>query len=132
MGIYRKYKFLREFGKLPTPDSPFGNRRKNYRQIKKRLFNELNGKCENCKIPLYLVPSGNNIQKGFKNIDIVATIEHVYNRWDIRRGLDGEIVKLFCHKCNQDNEHTELNKLYEFYDSIYNIEIINLIELLNK
>ncbi len=81
----------------------------------KKLFRKSKGKCCYCGCDTILPKSG---YQGPQPINI-ATIEHEYNNFDIRRLFllpRFKKIKLACWKCNQSKGRENAVKHYEGYN----------------
>lgn len=73
------------------------------RREKKRKLKKYGETCPNCNI-IMIMPSSPNNGSLLPNH---ATIEHVYNKWDIRRAIEpyGKKKIVVCYSCNQKSQH---------------------------
>lgn len=95
----------------------------------KRLIKKYGLICQYCGTTLLVKKDGNG------RLDLNhATVDHVYSNLDIRRFLCEHVVKLACHKCNNDKVKKENKEI--LYNDDYNwgnLETPNvLINLLMK
>jgi len=75
-----------------------------------RLWEKHSGVCFYCGIKTKLPISGHH--KKHNHSSNIATIEHVYNKMDIRRFLENKKV-LCCYKCNNSKGAID-------YDNVFN------------
>jgi hypothetical protein len=78
--------------------SPFGKKRSGSCMTARRkiLYIKYNGICQGCGCKTIMTYC--NTHKLPKN---TATVEHIYHRWDIRRGIStAKDTTLFCFDCN--------------------------------
>lgn len=116
MGLVNKIKDI-----YKTPISPFGTcRSKKLRNRRIRLYKNKKGKCYYCGTTTILDLSGELNNKPIHNL---ATIDHKYFRWDIRRALSEENV-LSCWMCNQiknDNDNGKMWHGFTYLGNEFNI-----------
>lgn len=75
------------------------------------LFKKQNGKCAYCGV-LTVKPKSNNSCN--LNQDNLATVEHVYGRYDIRRAICKKTI-LCCYKCNHLRGNEEHGAIFKEY-----------------
>ncbi|HYH14324.1 MAG TPA: hypothetical protein VD794_03835 [Flavisolibacter sp.] len=115
----RPYDFI---AAIRTP--PFGKlvSARVVKSLRKRLYNYQDGLCYYC---------GNKTSLEInqeENIFLAATIEHVYDRWDIRRGVTNETV-LACYFCNQLKSRLDHARRWQGFDySEYAVSILNILK----
>ncbi len=76
--------------------------------LKRWLFKKYNGICQNCSCLTKLSK---------KVFDDTATVEHIYQRTDMRR-VFGNKVTLFCYKCNNDKNKFDVRRYNDQYSEI--------------
>lgn len=99
-----------------TPKSPFvrGQRKGSVHRRKLiALFRKQKGRCHYCRVKTIITPSGKE-WKGNEPKNL-ATVEHLYPAWDIRRALCSfyEHTVLSCWKCNQEKNEADYSHLRE-------------------
>ena len=113
---------------IPTQRSPYDNTIRNgvkVRKMKIKLFIKSKGRCAYCHCKVIIPePLHGGIQ--FKN---TATLDHVYQKWDIRRAICKDVV-LCCFKCNQERNHEDMENVLSNYK--YKWKSIDLIKLLKR
>lgn len=94
------------------------------RLLKLKLFESHKGKCFYCKKDTVI--QCKKIKNNFP--PNMATVEHIYNKYDIRRSLSRKTV-LACYSCNQEkikNDGTEI--FTNYYKNMPEINILTLIK----
>ena len=81
-------------------------------------------RCHWCKVKVVPPPNGKN-QSEYKVPQNMATTDHLYHKWDLRRNLEHSKTRvLACFKCNQERR-------LEITDpEWFNVEIISIRDLL--
>jgi len=107
--------------------SPFANRKDNTSVMqwkRKKLFDKQDGKCYYCGIQTIYPKNKTNYSPMPDNL---ATVEHIYGRYDIRRAVCKKTV-LSCYKCNCDKAILETKEIHQcHYNMPYTIDIKELI-----
>lgn len=88
------------------------NKQNGNRRVLIKLHKQFQGICQRCKAKTVIPKSGG------KNIrDDIATIQHHYDRHDIRRYCIGgeRAITLFCNKCNRTDDAEMKAKRNTFY-----------------
>lgn len=89
------------------------------------LLKKYNWRCAWCNTEVVRAPSGIN-QSHYKPPPNMATVDHLYDRNDIRRYIDGGYTRvLACFKCNQ--ERRTFGTLKEWFM----VDIIDIRDLIN-
>ena len=112
---------------IPLGHSPYCSRRsdraKGNRAKLVRLFQEQQGRCTHCGKQLRL-PIAKKMNKSYSN---TATLDHVYDRFDIRRALAPGLVVLACHSCNHLRGIENSRQLWKGYS--YKPKCVSIIKL---
>jgi hypothetical protein len=107
--------------------SPYCSRRsdraKGNRAKLVRLFHEQQGRCTHCGKQLQL-PVAKKMNKSYHD---TATLDHVYDRFDIRRALAPGLVVLACHSCNHHRGIENSRLLWKGYS--YKPKCVSIIKL---
>lgn len=140
--IFPMLKFIFDFTKKPIlvkskPNKSKGENKskKSSKPVKrstriKKLFSLQEGKCYSCKEETILRLTKD---KEGKLLDNVATIEHLFHKFDIRRSvaIEGEWIVMGCSKCNQEKGKEFMDSFYKDYHSSekeYDNLLINILK----
>lgn len=97
---------------------------KNKPHVLSKLLRQHKWRCNWCQQQVVRAPSGID-QNKYKVPMNMATVDHIYDRNDIRRHLDnGQTKVLACFKCNQER------RIYLTFTEWRFVEIIDIRDLL--
>lgn len=93
------------------------------RRERRRLW-DINPHCHYCGVTTVFPPSGKCWAANEPNN--MATLDHLYSRWDIRRLFPASEKKvvLSCLKCNRDKNFREMRMNAEYSD--FNRKVIDI------